>query len=390
MDHRQPEDVGIGSAFSRQRKPRVDPLCCPICGVTLRSNEIDRHFALEVERLDRILKPRKNPSNVGFRVPTEGAVTIPGPSGSSFGLATGSGSSIDKLTNGQHNTDESTTSINPDECWGTYQKIKNNRQARLKLKSRKRKTEDNICPVCNKAVSEEILVHVEACLRKPEMSKCGNNALNPRAENSDDDATIDVEGETSDSLSGTGSSMAFPNPSAVGVTRTRGTEDTDDELNVEVDDKIIYGPSQYSELNVVYPSAESQIKDSYLRNYLLMVPEQPVTSRPEVENPGEGPSWVSTPQVPQNIAGICTEARNIENAKQIIESLKAKIGEYEGYIQNRSKCLICMDDYKNPVVSICCWHVYCEECWLSTLGAKKICPQCSMITSPGDLRRIYL
>ncbi|KAM7338990.1 hypothetical protein ACRRTK_002474 [Alexandromys fortis] len=32
----------------------------------------------------------------------------------------------------------------------------------------------------------------------------------------------------------------------------------------------------------------------------------------------------------------------------------------------------------------------CEECWLRTLGAKKLCPQCNTITAPGDLRRIYL
>ncbi|KAM7328508.1 hypothetical protein ACRRTK_012600 [Alexandromys fortis] len=40
--------------------------------------------------------------------------------------------------------------------------------------------------------------------------------------------------------------------------------------------------------------------------------------------------------------------------------------------------------------SIQCWHVHCEECWLWTLGAKKLCPQCNTITVPGDLRRIYL
>ncbi|CAG2053280.1 unnamed protein product [Timema podura] len=46
--------------------------------------------------------------------------------------------------------------------------------------------------------------------------------------------------------------------------------------------------------------------------------------------------------------------------------------------------------YKKPVISVCCWHVHCEECWLHTLGAKKLCPQCNMITSPSDLRRIYM
>nr|CAD7266767.1 unnamed protein product [Timema shepardi] len=26
--------------------------------------------------------------------------------------------------------------------------------------------------------------------------------------------------------------------------------------------------------------------------------------------------------------------------------------------------------YKKPVISVCCWHVHCEECWLHTLSSK--------------------
>lgn len=80
-----------------------------------------------------------------------------------------------------------------------------------------------------------------------------------------------------------------------------------------------------------------------------------------------------------------------KNNQQIIESLKAKIREYEQQIKNKGNvCIVCMDDFKIPVVSICCWHVHCEECWLRTLGARKLCPQCNMITSSADLRRIYM
>jgi hypothetical protein len=61
----------------------------------------------------------------------------------------------------------------------------------------------------------------------------------------------------------------------------------------------------------------------------------------------------------------------------------------EQLISNAGKCLICMDSYKKPTTSIVCWHVYCETCWLQSLGAKKVCPQCQTITQPADLRRIY-
>lgn len=396
MDHQLPDESEGGRSFIRQKKPKTEPLSCPICGVTLRPNEIDQHFAFEVERLDRILKPRKN---VSYGSTLEGILPIAGPSGSSFTVETSSVASSSGLSNGHRNAEENTdtpVSINADECWGTYQKIKNNRQARLKMKSRKRKTEDNVCPVCNRTISEDITAHVEACLRKSEMNGSGSNGVSSRATDSDDDdASIDVEGESVEiyewagqtrirttSLvhqSGTFSSTAI---------RVTNAEDTDDELNVDGDETQIYGPPQYSERDVIYPMTDHRGKDLYLRG--LVMANEPVTvKRPVVENPGEGPSWSTSTHLIQHTP-MTVEMRNGENAEQIIESLKSKIREYEGYIQNRPKCLICMDDFKKPVVSICCWHVYCEECWLHTLGAKKLCPQCSMITSPTDLRRIYL
>ncbi|XP_066548790.1 E3 ubiquitin-protein ligase RNF220a isoform X7 [Amia ocellicauda] len=67
---------------------------------------------------------------------------------------------------------------------------------------------------------------------------------------------------------------------------------------------------------------------------------------------------------------------------------------YRGYIMGCTgiKQLLppMRDSYTMPLTSIQCWHVHCEECWLRTLGAKKLCPQCNTITSPGDLRRVYL
>lgn len=73
----------------------------------------------------------------------------------------------------------------------------------------------------------------------------------------------------------------------------------------------------------------------------------------------------------------------------IIDSLKARIHELESASKS-SNCLICLENYKTPLTSIVCWHVHCEQCWLHTLGTKKLCPQCQKITTPADLRRIYL
>uniref|UniRef100_A0A8W7PQ65 RING-type domain-containing protein n=1 Tax=Anopheles coluzzii TaxID=1518534 RepID=A0A8W7PQ65_ANOCL len=323
------ESEHSGRGF-RQRKGRTSPMCCPICGVTLRLHEIDHHFAVEVDRLERILKPKKQlPYGAGGA--EDGPTAGPSYSNGEGPSHSGSGQLPAARSNG-HNSEETVASpaVGPDECWGTYQKIKNNRQARLKvarqlavhpsvpLKSRKRKPEDNVCPICNKVTLDDITLHVEACLRKSEPQRNGTNA-----------------------------------------------------------------------------TAQRRRHSSALRE-LLIANDPPVVKPPAEGNPGEGTSKSTAPpassgpptSLPAGLEGEPDPATGTE--RRIIESLKAKIREYEGYIQNRPKCLICMDDFRKPIVSVCCWHVYCEECWLHTLGAKKLCPQCSMITSPTDLRRIYL
>ena len=78
------------------------------------------------------------------------------------------------------------------------------------------------------------------------------------------------------------------------------------------------------------------------------------------------------------------------HSRLVIESLKTRIHQLEVASRSAPRCLICLEPYKTPVTSIVCWHVHCEQCWLQTLGSKKLCPQCQKITTPADLRRIYL
>lgn len=97
----------------RQRKKQADPTCCPICGVTVRAHEMDQHYSMEMDRLNKIgvQKYRKLQSKDNMHSPT--------PANSSS-LATTSGAS-------------SSCSGDPKESWNTYQRIKNNRSARLKV-----------------------------------------------------------------------------------------------------------------------------------------------------------------------------------------------------------------------------------------------------------------
>lgn len=157
----------------------------------------------------------------------------------------------------------------------------------------------------------------------------------------------------------------------------------------------MFGESQYTERDIIFPMAGNNKKESanlYLRKLVVGSSELNLSkvSHSNGAEPEETTS-MDTDETPSNdIDCPATGESSNSSANQIIESLKTKIREYEQHISSKCKCLICMDEFRIPVVSICCWHVHCEECWLRTLGARKLCPQCNMITSPADLRRIYM
>lgn len=108
----------------RLRKRHTEPICCPVCSVTIRPHEIDQHLLIEVDRLHKLScnKGRKlsvmNTSASGSGSNSTGcAYTSSGPT-----TATDSNSSATNQVPGDGK-----------ECWAMYQKIKNNRNARLKV-----------------------------------------------------------------------------------------------------------------------------------------------------------------------------------------------------------------------------------------------------------------
>nr|CAI5831501.1 unnamed protein product [Callosobruchus analis] len=260
--------------------------------------------------------------------------------------------------NGRSNPSSSSSSdSNPDKNWETYQKVRSNRQTRQRTKTRKRKPED-ACPICNREVNEDLAIHVEKCLRRSE------------ANGSSSDENIDVEAFEEYEWAGQSrvraTSLLQGGVSNLGTSISMGDEDED--LNVDGDDTQMYGSPQYSENDVILPCEDPDPEDVALRKAVI----------------GGDPKRLCTDKDKNS------EAKNSEDP--VVEVLKNRIRELESKEQNREvyKCLICMERYHTPVISVCCWHVHCEECWLQTLGAKKLCPQCNMITSPADLRRIYM
>ncbi|XP_059359866.1 E3 ubiquitin-protein ligase RNF220 isoform X2 [Carassius carassius] len=180
-------------------------------------------------------------------------------------------------------------------------------------------------------------------------------------------------------------------------------QDSDADLDVDGDDTLEYGKAQYTEADVI-PCSGNEPRDAEERQALrgavlngdttsrsspeqtkLANPETPTTSNGEFDNK------ISTTS-PSTCKNSELEILPDDPSLSMLEALKTRIRDLEKQLTrgDRFKCLICMDSYTVPLTSIQCWHVHCEECWLRTLGAKKLCPQCNTITSPGDLRRVYL
>ncbi|EHA99772.1 RING finger protein 220 [Heterocephalus glaber] len=180
--------------------------------------------------------------------------------------------------------------------------------------------------------------------------------------------------------------------------------DSDADLDVDGDDTLEYGKPQYTEADVI-PCTGEEPGEAKEREALRGAVLKQVGGPPSTRITPEFSKWASD-EMPSTSNGESSKQEamqktcknsDIEKITEdstvtTFEALKARVRELERQLSrgDRYKCLICMDSYSMPLTSIQCWHVHCEECWLRTLGAKKLCPQCNTITAPGDLRRIYL
>ncbi|CAH0562343.1 unnamed protein product [Brassicogethes aeneus] len=333
-------------------KKKRDPSSCPVCGLTISPGDLETHFMHELERLYKlsgtgVASTRKRRPEPG-RPPA-----LPGDSG-------------------------------PEGRWETFQRIKTNRQGRLRLKIRKRKGDEN-CVICTgrpHRTQEELNLHVEQCTRKMQQ---------------DEDETVDVEGDSE--LEEWSEVQRRRTSSLVsGPTGTPSSTGRNTEIDNEADDVIVdgddpeessFGPSQYTENDVVV----KEVKDKDQAQSQSQVAT--VNSSGDVEVKVETGGQQCDSNVSTSDAGSSSRIQLIEELRNRIRQLEGEAGTETTATSTDAasddyKCLICLEHYKKPVISTVCWHVHCEECWLHTLGSKKVCPQCSMITSPTDLRRIFM
>nr|XP_023832691.1 E3 ubiquitin-protein ligase RNF220 isoform X4 [Salvelinus alpinus] len=390
---------------------------CPICQVLLRPGELQDHMEQEMERLTH-MHLSKNPSH-GHKDSSVAPGTPKSMLLSVHIKREGESPVVSPLSSEDaHHSDR----------YQTFLRVRANRQTRLNV--------DDLC-WCRRYAKESVKsaplgLHNGAplapcCIRHARIGKMKRrkpeDGQREGAFAEDDSADMDGENGTrfeeyewcgqkrvrattllEGGFRGTGFAMCS----------TKENHDSDADLDVDGDDTLEYGKAQYTEADIIPCSGEDQgeaKEREALRGAVLnggmpsnrITPEFSKWASDEMPSTSNGES--SKQQPPQEPNAACSSSnvpRTCKNSEiekitegstaTTFEALKARIRELEKQILrgDRYKCLICMDSYTMPLTSIQCWHVHCEECWLRTLGNKKLCPQCNTITSPGDLRRVYM
>ncbi|XP_004922178.3 E3 ubiquitin-protein ligase Rnf220 isoform X2 [Bombyx mori] len=349
------ENVILNSVRSRKKVSELPN--CPVCSCTVRQGELEHHLDLELARLNKLTGSASKRKLSVNSVSNNVNAAVPG----------------------------SSTNVELDEgidvtgCPGSdvYQRVHANRLRRLRARRRSTPPPQNgECPVCNTTLpTSKLQRHALRCLKRT-----GAEMDEDIPDTSSEEGSIDVENDEP-SASGFGAEYQWCGEWRVRATALQDADSraatcvrrasNDQALVVDGDeDTELYGPPQYSPSRIA-PDDEHQTNEDQT--------DMQTTNETETEDRIEEP----TPKC-NGLVEASAETR--------IQALKAKIKDMEKK-QNgaaESKCLICLGSYVSPAVSIQCWHVYCEVCWLESLKAKKICPQCNAITTAQHLRRIYM
>ncbi|XP_072853630.1 E3 ubiquitin-protein ligase RNF220 isoform X3 [Pogona vitticeps] len=368
------------SAGASQRMALTFPLCkkkatlfdsqapiCPICQVLLRPGELQEHMEQELEKLTQ-LNISKNSILKDVMAPgTPKSILL---------------SASIKREGDSPTSPHSSDDIHHSDRYQTFLRVRANRQTRLNArigKMKRRKQDEGQREGSCMMEDDSVDVENENGNRFEEYEWCGHKRIR---------ATTLLEG----GFRGSGFVMCSG----------KENPDSDADLDVDGDDTLEYGKPQYTEADIIpctgEEPAEAKEREA-LRGAVLnggtpstrITPEFSKWASDEMPSTSNGESSKQEP-MQKTCKNSDIEKITEDSAVTTFEALKARVRELERQLSrgDRYKCLICMDSYTMPLTSIQCWHVHCEECWLRTLGAKKLCPQCNTITSPGDLRRIYL
>ncbi|EFX73016.1 hypothetical protein DAPPUDRAFT_325740 [Daphnia pulex] len=365
------------SATTGRKKSPLDPSCCPVCGITLRSSDLEVHFVQELERLERVSRTFRSSSHHHHHHHGSSGGRSISPSGSSGAMsAPAATSQVQKREQ--------------DTRWETFHRIRINRTNRVRAKARKRRADEREdtpenghhhphlhhaamgggnagsssgssstpCPICGQRMygsAEELNQHVVQCLRR-------------NGEDADEDEPLDVEGDSYEEYEWAGqrriraSTMLEGGFGGVGMHICKAGDEETEDVVVDGDDTAAFGQPQFNEHDIQTAAADHTSQEEGIIKC-------------------------------ERDAQMSSAYKETDSKDHIINALKNRVCDLEEMnkeAKQKNRCLICLGDYRQPVVSTSCWHVHCEECWLQALGNKKLCPQCNLITSPTHLRRIYM
>lgn len=193
-----------------------------------------------------------------------------------------------------------------------------------------------VCPICQRIIigdADEINDHIDECIGMPTSSTIGSG-INSVME----------------------SGQNTPMTHALFMVRSGSL------VNIDEDDHVI-GKAQYTEEDIIHALEPKNIRKRALQE----------EERDDIQSSLLIQQILSTP-------ALTPEIGNLQKAiRQLMDRISVA-----------PKCSVCWDTLKMPAsVSVNCWHACCEECWLRTLGTKRLCPHCSTITNPSDLRKIF-
>ncbi|XP_078074795.1 E3 ubiquitin-protein ligase RNF220a isoform X4 [Mustelus asterias] len=320
---------------------------CPICQVLLRPSELQDHMEQELEKLTQSNTCKHSMLKDSTIQGTVKSVLLSAPIKREGESPTASPLSADDT----HHSDR----------YQTFLRVRSNRQARLNARigknKRKKASEDGQRDGSYTNDDESVDIENESASgnRFEEYEWCGQKRIR---------ATTLLEG-------------GFRGSGFV-TCSSKENHDSDADLDVDGDDTLEYGKPQYTEADIIPCTGEEpgEAKErEALRGAVLnggtpsnrITPEFSKWASDEMPSTSNGESGKLEVQTQKTCKNSEIEKISEDATVTTIEALKARIRELERQLSrgDRYKCLICM-------------------------GAKKLCPQCNTITSPGDLRRVYL
>lgn len=161
------------------------------------------------------------------------------------------------------------------------------------------------------------------------------------------------------------------------LVRVSQAEETVSVVDVEGDVNSVFGSTQYTRNGPVGEDVLETEPGSRVR--VIPVPVEPAIPTESIPFP--------TGSIPCPTGSIPCQSVPVQSHPSSSVTRGPSVSETSS---NGSKCAVCLDPLTIPVVSVVCWHVHCESCWLQSLKVKQLCPRCTLITSFDDLRKVYL